>query len=70
MRQRERQNVCGHSTGLHEILSDLDAQTPLLHGRTRPKLQFMGTFSAGPPSGGGGQQARRARNVGRFTIRP
>jgi hypothetical protein len=52
---RATKRMRSQASDFYDILGELDAQTPTLHGRTPTMTPiYAGTFSSGPPSGGGG----------------
>lgn len=62
---RASKRVRSQAQDFYEILNELDAQTPLLHGRAPTQTPiYAGTFSAGPPSGGGGEASSTCPKCG------
>ena len=52
---RATKRMRSQAADFYEIVTELDAQTPSLHGQTPSQTPiYAGTFSTGPPRGGGG----------------
>ena len=62
---RASKRIRSQAADFYEILHELDAQTQLLRGRTPSQTPiYAGTFSDGPPSGGGGSASSTCPKCG------